>query len=70
VGSESGQVRTSGYTFYGATGHVLQIDTVTCLALKGSLAVFDTDLLHRGGPLAEGRQRRIARASSYAGHFA
>jgi hypothetical protein len=32
--------------------------------------VFDTDLLHRGGPLAEGRQRRVARASSYAGHFA
>ncbi|WP_298953735.1 phytanoyl-CoA dioxygenase family protein [uncultured Methylobacterium sp.] len=58
------------YTFYGATAPVLQLDTVSCVAPKGSLVVFDTDLLHRGGPLAEGRQRRVARAASYAGHFA
>ncbi|MER5468345.1 phytanoyl-CoA dioxygenase family protein [Streptomyces sp. NPDC002935] len=57
------------HTLYGQYKSFLLSRALTFQAPAGSLLVFDTDTIHRAGPLAEGRRRRVVRGSSYRGYW-
>ncbi|MFI6347182.1 phytanoyl-CoA dioxygenase family protein [Streptomyces sp. NPDC050560] len=57
------------HTLYGQYKSFLLSRALTFQAPAGSLLVFDTDTIHRAGPLAEGRRRRVIRGSSYRGYW-
>ncbi|WP_262703256.1 MULTISPECIES: phytanoyl-CoA dioxygenase family protein [Streptomyces] len=57
------------HTLYGQYKSFLLSRSITFQAPAGSLLVFDTDTIHRAGPLAEGRRRRVVRGSSYRGYW-
>lgn len=55
------------YAVFGAFKGLLKLRTVTLAGKAGTLIIFDTDSLHRGGPFAGTRERRVVRGSSYTG---
>jgi ectoine hydroxylase-related dioxygenase (phytanoyl-CoA dioxygenase family) len=57
------------YSVFGAFKALLLTRTVALTGPAGSVIVFDTDLLHQGGMLAEGRERKVMRGSCYRGFW-
>ncbi|MFE6554975.1 phytanoyl-CoA dioxygenase family protein [Streptomyces sp. NPDC057746] len=57
------------YVLYGQFKMFMRAKRVQFTGPAGSLAVFDTDTLHRAGHLAEGKHRRVARSSTYRGFY-
>ncbi|MGA7312394.1 MAG: phytanoyl-CoA dioxygenase family protein [Silvibacterium sp.] len=48
---------------------VVRMDAVALGGPPGTLVIFNTDCLHRGGPLSSGEQRMVIRGSTYAGFW-
>lgn len=57
------------HAVYGQYKSFLLSRAIAFEAPAGSLLVFDTDTIHRAGTLAEGKRRRVVRASSYRGYW-
>lgn len=57
------------YSIFGCFKQLLLTRRVNFTGPAGSLLVFDTDIMHSAGPLAEGRQRRVMRSSTYRGFW-
>lgn len=57
------------YAMFGDFKQSLAMRRATFTGPAGTLVVFDTDVIHRGGPLRPGRSRRVARGSTYTGFW-
>jgi hypothetical protein len=57
------------YNVFGEFKTILLLGAVTFDGPPGTLIVFDTDCLHRGGCLVEKQERKVIRGSSYRGFW-
>jgi hypothetical protein len=57
------------YNQFDSFKQMLLLRTLAFDGPAGTLVIFDTDCLHRGGRLDEGNERKVMRASSYRGFW-
>lgn len=57
------------YSLFGDFKASLNTRRATFTGPAGTIICFDTDVIHRGGPLRPGRSRRVARGSTYTGFW-
>ena len=55
------------YAVFGRFKGLLKLESVTLDGAAGTLIIFDTDGLHRGGKFSGERHRRVIRGSTYTG---